>query len=467
MVTVTDANGDPVAGCVDRLVVDGKWSCTPTSPLPEGVSVLTVTETDPSGNTISSDPVTVTVDTTKPTIDEPAAGSTVISDTPNLSGTAPADGGTVTVTDENGTPIPGCINVPVKDGQWSCTPTEPLPDGTHELTATETDPSGNTIDSETVTVTIDTAPPVITVPDNNSRTSNPKPPVNGTAAIVGNEITVTDSTGIVCTATVEPGQVWACIPTQQMEDGPHTLIALETDPDSNVSAPSSPVKVTIDTAPPAPPVVDPTNGSQVTGSSENGSTVTVVDESGEPVPGCTAVPVVGGKFSCTPDHPLKPGTTIEVTATDSDGNQSLPTSLTVREIGIKVLYPQRTPGGPQQVTGFNFNPGEAVQAVVNSTPLDLGTKTADANGQVVFNFVIPAGFEIGKHTATVTGAVSGTKSITFEVTAPPPVAPMVQTGGSVAPSSVGWVVGLGAILLGCTLLLGRRWLTRTRPTPSS
>jgi hypothetical protein len=45
------------------------------------------------------------------------------------------------------------------DGTWAITPTTPLPEGLNNLTATATDPAGNTSAPATLPITIDTTPP--------------------------------------------------------------------------------------------------------------------------------------------------------------------------------------------------------------------------------------------------------------------------------------------------------------------
>ncbi len=51
--------------------------------------------------------------------------------TPTFTGTGD-DGDTITLTDDDGTVL--CTTT-VVDGEWSCTPTDPLPEGTNTITA--------------------------------------------------------------------------------------------------------------------------------------------------------------------------------------------------------------------------------------------------------------------------------------------------------------------------------------------
>lgn len=50
-----------------------------------------------------------------------------------------------------------------------------------------------------------------------------------------------------------------------------------------------------------------------------------------------------------------------------------------------------------------FKPGSPVDIVIHSTPLDLGTFTADATGAVDATLTLPSNFPAGAHTITASG----------------------------------------------------------------
>lgn len=50
-----------------------------------------------------------------------------------------------------------------------------------------------------------------------------------------------------------------------------------------------------------------------------------------------------------------------------------------------------------------FKPGAPVDVVIHSTPLDLGTFTADAAGAVTATLTLPSSFPAGAHTITASG----------------------------------------------------------------
>jgi len=68
IISLYDGNGTSPVG-VAVVGGDGKWSVTPAAPLSGGVHSLTVTTTDMGGNESGrSQPLSVTVDTAKPTL---------------------------------------------------------------------------------------------------------------------------------------------------------------------------------------------------------------------------------------------------------------------------------------------------------------------------------------------------------------------------------------------------------------
>jgi len=211
-------------------------------------------------------------------------------------------------------------------------------EGPHTIVATETDPAGNSTPSAPVTVTIDkTAPdaPVITGPVSGSVTNQDVTTVTGTGT-AGDTITsvTVDGTPVACTnapVTVAADGTWSCtLATPITDEGPHTIVATETDPAGN-STPSAPVTVTIDKTPPVVTlVIDPLPALEgdvidvtgtVGGEFKPGDTVTLV------VNGVTYTGTVdaNGDFAIpvkTSDLIQDPDTTIDgsVTTTDAAGN---------------------------------------------------------------------------------------------------------------------------------------------------
>jgi hypothetical protein len=90
--------------------------------------------------------------------------------------------------------------------------------------------------------------------------------------------------------------------------------------------------------------------------------------------------------------------------------------------------------------GTGFEPGEMVQGTLYSTPVDLGTVTADANGMVVFSGTLATALEPGAHRIVMTGERSGTVEQAFTLAGPS--AP--STSASSAPIKGGDLPGTGS-----------------------
>ncbi|GHE11933.1 prealbumin-like fold domain-containing protein [Klenkia taihuensis] len=125
------------------------------------------------------------------------------------------------------------------------------------------------------------------------------------------------------------------------------------------------------------------------------------------------------------------------------GPTTTPPTTAPRTTGAATAAAPTVAAGRQQtITAGGFTPGETVRGTLYSTPVDLGTAVADAQGVATFTFTLPAGFEPGTHTVTAVGLTSGaTSSVTFTVTAAGTPA-LAHTGVEVAP-----LLGLGALAL--------------------
>jgi LPXTG-motif cell wall-anchored protein len=109
------------------------------------------------------------------------------------------------------------------------------------------------------------------------------------------------------------------------------------------------------------------------------------------------------------------------------------------------------PGEKRNLAFYGFQPFEVVKLVLHSTPRDLGTFTADANGIVVVAFEAPAGTEAGNHTLKLTRADGTVVEYAIKIASGKRLA---DTGADVTvPLALG-----GAMLLagGGALLVARR-----------
>ncbi|MCL2653464.1 MAG: Ig-like domain-containing protein, partial [Propionibacteriaceae bacterium] len=257
VIVVKDGNGAPIPGCdpVVNVNTDGTWNCTPTSPLPldkDGKASVTPTQTDSSGDSADGPTTSFTVDTTPPTITGPMDGALTNNAKPDIIGAATQPGSFVTVTD-NGTPIPGCVDVQVNttgnaDGtySWTCTPTSALSDGSHTLVPSIRDSEHNQGPTGTaVKVNIDT-----TAPAAPTAKSDDGSKVTGTAE-KGTTITVTDLSGKVVPGCVDvpvaSNGTFSCTPVTKIA-ADATVYAWARDAAGNLSKPTQ-VTVPIPAAP--------------------------------------------------------------------------------------------------------------------------------------------------------------------------------------------------------------------------
>ncbi len=393
-IVITDGNGNPIGQT--SADANGNWSFTPGSQLPDG-TVVNVVARDAAGN--SSPATSITVDGVAPSapVVEPSNGS-------ELSGTA-EPGSSVTLTDGNGNPI-GQTTADA-NGNWSFTPSTPLPDGT-VVNVVARDAAGNS--SPPASVTVDAVAPATPTVDPSNGTT-----LSGTAE-PGSSVTLTDGNGNpIGQVTADGSGNWTFTPSTPLPNG--TVVnATATDPSGNASSPAS---VTVDAVAPATPVVNPSNGSTLSGTAEPGATVTLTDGSGNPIGQVTADG--SGNWSFTPTTPLPNGTVVNATATDASGNTSAGSSVTVDSVApaTPVVNPSNgttlsgtaEPGSSVTLTDGNGNPigqvtadGSGNWSFTPSTPL--------ADGTVVnATATDPAGNTSGQGSTTVDGVAPATPTV--------------------------------------------------------
>jgi hypothetical protein len=383
-----------------------------------------------------------------PTVTSPKPGDNLSTNQPVVAGKDGEPGATVTVVDQ-GTGSTLCTTVVAADGTWSCTVSQPLADGTHDLSVTETDPAGNVSQPTVVPgVVIDTAapnPPVVTSPVDGGQWNPVKnPTVEGTAE-PGSTVTVEDGQGDrLCLAAADADGEFSCaIPPDKaatLPDGDVELVVTATDPAGNVSD-ETVVTITVDTKNPSTPSIDTSDPDEVTGTSDPDTTVTVEDGDGQEL--CSSTADADGKWSCQPSAPLRPGDEVTVTATDPAGNEA---SVTVRVPEVTVSKTALAPGESQTATGRYFQPGETVSVVVKPGSSVSATATADASGNVSLTWTIPADTAPGTYQVVLTGSLSGPCKVSFQVTKPMPATGAQATWTVLRAAAVAAL--FGAVLIG-------------------
>jgi hypothetical protein len=444
----------------------GTWTFTPTATLGQGAHSFTATTTVGGDVSAPSTAYAITIDTTAPAI-------------PLIN---PTDGGAVTGTAEPGATVnldvdgnAGVdVSVPVDGaGNWSYTPPTPLPDG-RTITATATDPAGNTSGPATAIVDAGAPPsaPVITsviddvgaltgtIP-NGGLTDDALPTISGSGATAGATISVYDNGTLLGTTTANGAGAWSFTPTAALGQGAHSFTATAT-AGGDVSPSSAPYAVTIDTTAPASTLViasvtddvAPVVGVVANGGSTN-DTIPVIAGTGAEANSTVSVfdngTLLGtttangaGAWTFTPAAALPQGAhSFTVTATDAAGNVSAPSAAYA--VTIDTTAPASTlviatvTDDVAPVLGVVANGGATNDTIpviagtgaeANSTVsiFDNGTLlgTATANGAGAWTFTPAAALPQGPHsfTATATDAAgnvsapSAAYAITIDTAAP-------------------------------------------------
>ncbi|MEH3775584.1 Ig-like domain-containing protein [Enterobacter asburiae] len=425
-------NGTGDVGSTVHVIVDGSeigtavvnaqgsWTFTPGTDLPDGLHAITFNATDAAGNAgTTTAPFNLTVDTGVPSapvisaagdnagsIQSPlSSGQSTDDTTPTLNGTATANA-TVTVY-ENGQPV-GTVQAD-GTGAWSFTPSTPLANGSHTWTATVTDAAGNVSPtSPNFTLIVDTAAPnapvisqaiddvgSITGPLTSGQTTDDTVPrLVGTSEPFAT-VKIYEGTTLVGTGTADDNGSWSILLNTTLTAGAHSFTAQATDAAGNTSVSSTSFSLTVDTAPPALPVLTSilddvgnaatpvanggfTNDAQptLTGTAEAGATVKIFDN-GVQIGSVTAT---GGAWSFTPSPALSNGPhNLTFTATDAAGNASAPTS------GYVINVDTLTPGAPV-ISSIVDDVGSVTGPVTGTNPTNdtrpTLSGTAEANATV-------------------------------------------------------------------------------------
>ncbi|HEP9930312.1 TPA: BapA prefix-like domain-containing protein, partial [Pseudomonas aeruginosa] len=402
-VTLTDGNGNPIG----QVTADGSgnWSFTPTTPLPNG-TVVNATATDASGNTSAGS--SVTVDSVAPAtpVINPSNGTT-------LSGTA-EPGSSVTLTDGNGNPI-GQVTAD-GSGNWSFTPSTPLADGT-VVNATATDPAGNTGGQGSTTVdAIAPTTPTVNLSNGSSLSGTAEP---------GSTVILTDGNGNpIAEVTADGSGNWTYTPSTPIANG--TVVNVVAQDAAGNSSPGA--SVTVDSQAPAAPVLNPSNGTTLSGTAEPGATVTLTDGNGNPIGQVTADG--SGNWSFTPGTPLANGTVVNATASDPTGNTSAPASTTVDSVAPAA--PVVNPSNGAEISG-TAEPGATV-TLTDGSGNPIGQVTADGSGNWSFTPSTPlADGTVVNATATdPAGNTGGQGSTTVDAIAPATPTVNLSNGSSLS-----------------------------------
>lgn len=347
----------------------------------------------------------------------PAAptGLTVSADGKTITGNAEA-GSTVTIKDANGNVIgsgtagsDGSFTIPLNTPQL----------GGETLTATATDPSGNTGPGTTViapNIPLPGEPSITGVTNDNGNTTNGGTVNNNQATNdntptlqgkgrAGTTVHIYDNGVQIGTVVVGSNGTWSFTPGSALPDGSHAFTVIATN-ERGESATSPAYTVTIDTVPPAVAtglVVSP-DGEVLTGHAEAGSSITIKDPNGTIVGTGTADN--NGNITITLTTPQVDSETLTVVVTDPAGNNSPPATaiapnvLPPVEPVITAIIDDVAPNTGNIGNNHTTNdttptlqgtgqPGDTIHILSNGG--EIGTVKVDVNGTWSFTPAPPAG----------------------------------------------------------------------------
>jgi len=486
------AGGSPVQtltaiALLELTPLEGTWAAEPESALEPGQYTAVAEQTNVEPPAGQSAPVTFTVDTSPPSVSIASVPSPTNDSTPTLTGgagTAAGDDPTVAVAiyeggSTSGSPV-RTVGGTVSGSTWTAGPIVSLPDGTYTAQASQGDEAGNTGKSATVTFTVDTTPPAVSLGSVSSPTNDSTPMLTGgTGTATGDDPAVTvmiyegGSTSGSPVRTVGgavSGSTWTAGPVATLPDGVYTAQASQGDEAGNTGK-SGAVAFTVDRTPPTvtinsvpSPTHDRTPMLAGGGGTAVGdeSTVTVTIYEGGSVAGAIAtsksVPVSGGGWSYTAPK-LNDGTyTARVSQSDVAGNTgtSVAVTFTVDTVAPVVSLgsvPSPTKDSTPMLTG-GAGTAAGDDATVTVTIYQGGSvagaiatsKSVSVSGGG-WSYTAPK-LDDGTYTARVSqsdvaGNTGTSVAVTFRVdTSPPVVAVTVPAAGAALNSSNPTVSGL-------------------------
>ncbi|MCF7673191.1 Ig-like domain repeat protein, partial [Bacillus subtilis] len=471
--------GDKLLGQV-QADENGNW----TFDVParsEGSHSFVAKTVDAAGNEgSSSDPFTLTVDTTAPVASdavitevkdsaEPHTGNVVHGGLTNdarpvVSGTA-VDG-IILVRIYDGTTLLG--EVEVTGGLWSFTPESDLLNGAHNFRIKAVDAAGNEGPYSPIwSVTVDTlapnAPVIAQILDDTGTvkgnvadgktTDAVRPKMSGGSAEAGSTVKIYDKGVLIGETTANANGTWTFTPAEDLAEGEHVFTVTSTDKAGNEGVPSSSWTVTVDTTAPEQPVIsrvvdvigdeltaDMISGERrpnLSGEAEAGSVVTIYDN-GKKIG--TVVAEDDGTWSFEPKANLAQGEhKFTVKATDAAGNSSEVSEAFT--FTVDTVAPDRP-----EITAITDDVGLITGSIkangVTDDARPVLTGKAEAGSTVtIYDF----GEAIGTVTADATGAWSFTPDTdlaegghSFSVSA-------TDAAGNVSPASKAFVISVDTV----------------------
>ncbi|MBG4022238.1 Ig-like domain repeat protein, partial [Pseudomonas aeruginosa] len=191
----------------------------------------------------------------------------------------------------------------------------------------------------------------------------------------GATVTLTDAGGNpIGQVTADGSGNWSFTPGTPLANGT-VIVATATDPTGNTGPQAA---TTVDAVAPPAPVIDPSNGTTISGTAEAGAKVILTDGNGNPIGETTADG--SGNWTFTPATPLANGTVVNAVAQDPAGNTGPQGSATVDAVAPNT--PVVNPSNGNLLNG-TAEPGSTV-TLTDGNGNPIGQTTADGSGNWSF-----------------------------------------------------------------------------------
>ncbi|PRY27025.1 hypothetical protein CLV58_13527 [Spirosoma oryzae] len=377
----------------------------------------------------------------------PAAGTTVASLNPPISGTS-TPGSSVTVTGSAGSTGGPCITTANASGNWTCTSLV-FPAGPASVTATNGVTSAVSSFTAATPTTMTVNPPV------------PGPitqPVSGTTT-PGNLVTITGpGNTTLCSTTASASGAFSCSVT--LPTGPSSITVTTTGPGGTTSTPLTVTAVAAPTvAINGPSGTQTSTSPTVSGTATPGSVVSITGPGNATL--CSTTATAGGSFSCTVSVPTGPAT-LTATASNPGGTATATTSFTATSVPSLTVATNNTLASTTPTISGTATPGSQV-VITGPGPTTLCSTTASANGTFACSLTSP--LPTGPTAMTVTASNPGgttTQAVALTLVNPTPtlsaqpVASQTACIGGIATLSVSASAAVGTMLY--------QWQTATSST---
>ena len=313
-----------VSGLPEGVSFDSATNTISGTPTKVGSYLITVTTTDAEGNATTTNFTIKVVDTTPPVV-KSIANQTIEVNTAMDTITIEASDNSGQAVTNKVSGLPEGVSFDSETNTISGTPTKV---GSYPITVTTTDAEGNETTTKFTVEVVDTTKPTVTSIANQTKEVN--------TAINSIKIEATDNSGQKVTNKVSglPEGVSFDSETNTISGTPtkvgsYPITVTTTDAEGNETTTNFIIKVVDTTAPPAPAINPIKEGAkEISGKAEPGSTVVITFPDGQTAEGKADT---DGNYHIevpTNEH-LKGGDHISVTSTDTSGNTSKATIITV------------------------------------------------------------------------------------------------------------------------------------------